>query len=385
MKGLLKYLSPFAPDQSGAQAVLYDLGGIIVISDAGGCTGNICGFDEPRWFGKKSRIFSAGLRDMDAILGRDDRLVEKLALALRQVGGKFAAVIGTPVPAVTATDYRALKSLATGKTRMTVIAVECKGTALYDEGAKSAWEEVFTTFSGKNPAERVKAEDDDENSTEKVKVEYDDENSTKEVKAEVADRKKIIGIIGMTPLDISLIDPTDFVAKIKNETKADEVYAYGMGAGTEEIEHAGEAELNLVVSPAGLSAARYLKKKYGTEFETGFPFFSEDEKSNFRKAAGKRVLVVHQQMAGNEIRKIIEETDGTTDVTCGTWFMSDSEYARKGDVRFETEEGFRDYVLGGSFDVIIGDPLFKRALKEFKGTYIEACHYAVSGYDQIAE
>ena len=78
MKGLRKVISPFAPDQSGASAVLYALGGILVICDAGGCAGNICGFDEPRWFTHKSAIFSAGLRDMDAILGRDDRLVEKL-------------------------------------------------------------------------------------------------------------------------------------------------------------------------------------------------------------------------------------------------------------------------------------------------------------------
>ena len=79
MKGLWKYISPFAPDDSGAAAVLYGLNGIVVICDAGGCAGNICGFDEPRWFsGKKSAVFSAGLRDMDAILGRDDRLVDKL-------------------------------------------------------------------------------------------------------------------------------------------------------------------------------------------------------------------------------------------------------------------------------------------------------------------
>ena len=42
MKGLYRYLSPFSPDQSGAVAVLYELGGIIVILDAGGCAGNIC-------------------------------------------------------------------------------------------------------------------------------------------------------------------------------------------------------------------------------------------------------------------------------------------------------------------------------------------------------
>ena len=112
MKGLRKYLTPFAPDQSGAVSVLYDLGGIIVICDAGGCTGNICGFDEPRWFETSSAVFSAGLRDMDAILGRDDKLVEKLAMAAEKIDANFAAIIGTPVPATIGTDYRALKRLA---------------------------------------------------------------------------------------------------------------------------------------------------------------------------------------------------------------------------------------------------------------------------------
>lgn len=99
MKGLWKYISPFAPDDSGAAAVLYGLNGIVVICDAGGCAGNICGFDEPRWFsGKKSAVFSAGLRDMDAILGRDDRLVDKLCQAAETIDADFAAIVGTPVP-----------------------------------------------------------------------------------------------------------------------------------------------------------------------------------------------------------------------------------------------------------------------------------------------
>ena len=41
MKGLWKYISPFAPDQSGACSVFYGLGGIVVIVDAGGCAGNV--------------------------------------------------------------------------------------------------------------------------------------------------------------------------------------------------------------------------------------------------------------------------------------------------------------------------------------------------------
>ena len=35
MRGLRKYLTPFAPDQSGAVSVLFELGGIVVICDAG--------------------------------------------------------------------------------------------------------------------------------------------------------------------------------------------------------------------------------------------------------------------------------------------------------------------------------------------------------------
>ena len=135
MKNLLKLLSPFAPDQSGAAAVLYELGGLMVICDAGGCAGNVCGFDEPRWFTKKSAVFSAGLRDMDAILGRDDRLIEKLSKACEQIRPAFTAIIGTPVPAVIATDMRALKRMAEKKTGLPCITAECTGTNYYDSGS----------------------------------------------------------------------------------------------------------------------------------------------------------------------------------------------------------------------------------------------------------
>ena len=62
-------------------------------------------------------MFSAGLRDMDAILGRDDRLVAKLVDAAEKVEAGFAAVIGTPVPAVIGTDYQALKRMCEKKNR----------------------------------------------------------------------------------------------------------------------------------------------------------------------------------------------------------------------------------------------------------------------------
>ena len=149
MKGLWKYLSPFAPDQSGACAVLYDLGGIIIICDAGGCAGNVCGFDEPRWFTDRSAIFSAGLRDMDAVFGRDEQLVDKLISAYDDLGGEaeFAAIVGTPVPAVIGTDYFALKRLAKKKSGLTIITVDTNGMELYDEGAAKAYMSIVEEFA----------------------------------------------------------------------------------------------------------------------------------------------------------------------------------------------------------------------------------------------
>ena len=100
MKGLRLYLPPFAPDTSGAASILYPASGSVVIIDAGGCAGNICGFDEPRWneLNSASAVFSAGLHDMDAIMGRDDKLIEKIELAAKQLNINFVALVSTPVP-----------------------------------------------------------------------------------------------------------------------------------------------------------------------------------------------------------------------------------------------------------------------------------------------
>ena len=147
VKGLHKIIYPFAPDQSGAASVLYELGGMIIICDAGGCAGNICGFDEPRWLQTKSAVFSAGLRDMDAILGRDDLMIEKIRKASEKLEAKFVAIIGTPVPATIATDYKALRRMAERRTGLPVITVDSNGALWYDSGIEKTYLECFRRFA----------------------------------------------------------------------------------------------------------------------------------------------------------------------------------------------------------------------------------------------
>ena len=74
------------------------------------------------------------LRDMDAILGRDDRLVAKLADAVTKLDAKFAAIIGTPVPAVIGTDYHALKRMTEKKVDLPILTVDTDGKSLISCG-----------------------------------------------------------------------------------------------------------------------------------------------------------------------------------------------------------------------------------------------------------
>lgn len=231
MRGLRKYLTPFAPDQSGAVSVLYELGGIIVICDAGGCAGNVCGFDEPRWFEQKSAVFSAGLRDMDAILGRDDRLVAKLVDAAEKVEAGFAAIVGTPVPAVIGTDHQALRRMCEKKTDLPVLAVNTNGMELYDAGERKAYLELFKAFTReKLPVEAGKT-----------------------------------GVLGMTPQDVSDLKAADKIRE-KFRTRGQRAVCYGMGDGLAEVKKVSSAEKNIVVSPAALECARYLEKTFGTPY-----------------------------------------------------------------------------------------------------------------------
>ena len=343
MRGLRKYLTPFAPDQSGAVSVLYELGGIIVICDAGGCTGNVCGFDEPRWFERKSAVFSAGLRDMDAILGRDDRLVAKLAdAAEKEVEAGFAAIIGTPVPAVIGTDYQALKRMCEKKMELSVLTVNTDGMELYDAGERKAYVELFKAFAKeKLPAESGR-----------------------------------IGILGMTPQDVSDLKAADKIRE-KFRIQGQKAVSYGMGDGLEKIKKASSAERNIVVSPAALECAKYLERTFGTPYEVGYPLV--DELIPDMDYAGKKVLVVHQQVIADAIREEVRKRGEGAEVTVASWFSMEKELLEEGDVSLRDEEDYIELAEKGGFDVIFADPCMKRMTPGFGGSFVDAVHFAVSG------
>ena len=354
VRGLWKGLTPFAPDQSGAASVFYELGGILVICDAGGCTGNVCGFDEPRWFGERSAIFSAGLRDMDAILGRDDRLVAKLTDAAEKIDANFAAVIGTPVPAVIATDYRALQRMCEKKTNLPILTVDTNGMELYDVGEEKAWLTLFKTFAGKDVASQKEASEEDDSS-----------------------KKMKIGVLGLTPHDVSDLKIEEKFRKSENENT--HYICYGMRASIDKVKTAGSADKNLVVAPAALETAKYLEEEFGTPYEVGYPFV--DELIPELDYERKKILIIHQQVIANAIRQEIRtrSDEQNTEVTVASWFMMKSELSEEGDLSLKEEMDYCKLVQNGNYDIVFADENMRGLVPGFKGTFVNIRHFAVSG------
>ena len=375
MKGLYRYLSPFSPDQSGAVAVLYELGGIIVILDAGGCAGNICGFDEPRWGHKQSAVYSAGIRDLDAILGRDERTIDKVGGAVEAVGNaNFIALIGTPVPAVVGTDLKALARMCEKKFGLPTLAIETYGMEYYDKGAEltymtlikalenGTFDSVFESQGLPKPSEFC----------EKLRREPPERDWF---------RVHTVGVLGATPLDLLGLDGAE-----RQRERISEVYTgaavktFGMDGGLFDLLTLFTADRHVVISPSGLKAARYLEKHYGIPFEAEYRIGNELLGGIYRAITDimlpseANVLALHQQMVGNQIREILP-----FQTTVGTFFELDPELAEPQDRKFTGEDEFLDFVKSGNFNVILGDPMYRMALKWWKGQFLPLPQYSVSG------
>lgn len=363
MKGLRLYLPPFAPDTSGAAAVLYPLGGMVVIVDAGGCAGNICGFDEPRWQdeGTKSAVFSAGLRDMDAIMGRDDKLIEKVRLACEEIDAHFIAFIGTPVPAVIGTDYRALTRMAKKATGLPAIAIDSDGTKLYDTGGGKALLALCRTFA--RPSDQAGASL--AGSAEGV---------------EGTESPATIGLLGLTPLDFSTGEARRLETALREEGWSS-VCRYDRL--TDFTQH--RCRKNLVVSPLGLPAARYLAAHCGIPYEIGLPPAFRNELLAAAAPllqdlpAESRVLIVHQQILANGLREALREAGHRGAITCATFFQQEAAWGQIGDAALTEEDEFQQFVADGHFAAIIGDPSLRRALPDWRGQFLPLPHFAIAG------
>ena len=203
-----------------------------------------------------------------------------------------------------------------------------------------------------------------------------------------------IGIIGATPLEFGGIYEEDFLKKYFVGKGFSKVVCYGTGDGLDAVREAAAAEKNIVVSPAGIAAAKYLQQKFGTPYELFcppeiIPEWKEKkeqiepqmqkeqpaESLDMREVSEKKILIVHQQVLANTLR----EEFISANINVASWFMMNKEQKKEQDILFKEEDDWITYIKENEYDIIIADPLLKKAVPFYKGEWYDLPHFAISG------
>lgn len=348
MKQLSLRLPPFAPDYSGVCSALFELGGMIVIHDACGCTGNYTGFDEPRWYGSKSEVYCSGLRQIDAILGDDEKLIGRIMQAAREMHPKFICITGSPVPMIIGTDFEGIAGEVEQRYGAPAFGFPTTGLKLYDEGAGNAFCALAKKFARKAQTQ-----------------------------------KGAVNLLGLTPLDFYVSDNAEDIKAAFKKRGYEVLSSYAMGTSLEDIEKSAEAQVNIVVSQSGLAVAKYFYDTYRIPYVAGLPvgekaseiFFSAVQQSmddglnrvltGKREQGKKRVLIMGERIASGAMRLCLEQDYGMDGIAVAGIFSPCGELMAEGDLQAVGEEEISG-ILNGGYDTIIADPMFKMLLKPSK-------------------
>ena len=384
MAKLCMTLPPFSPDYSGVCSTLFPWDTLTVIHDASGCTGNYTGYDEPRWFHSRAPIYCSGLREIDAILGDDEKLIQKVLYALEDVKPEMIALVGSPVPMVIGTDMEGIAAEIEDRTGIMAFGFDTTGIGYYPEGIAMVYKKVI---------QRVLEESDIEVETGKLSdCEILNKNNNVENGCEVTNS---VNILGATPIDFGKSNTLEELEQLLVDNGITINVSLWKKTTKQDITRLKQGACNIVVSHAGVELAKYMEKRYGIPYVTGLPYgekyteiwleelkntlitgISEKVQKDFISETNKSILVIGEQFQSDSIRKAIEAEYGINCDVAGICGWS-KEFAREQDRFLESEEEIEVLLNDEKYDLIIGDPLYKTLLHSEK-KYLEYPHYAVS-------
>ena len=250
MRQAYRILPVYTGDISGAASALFELGGMTVIHDPSGCNSTYNTHDELRWYDRDSLIFITGLRDVDAIMGNDDKLIHDVLQAAKEFRPAFISLTNSPVPWMNGTDFEGIASVIEGQTGIPVFYVPSNGMHDYVRGAGLAFERL---------ADRLVTDP-----------------GVKQEKPVMCRGR--INVLGVTPLDFTLQTYVDDLSARLTNAGWEINSLWAMGESLDRIKNAANADLNLVVSSSGMKAAALLNRQFGIPWTAGCPVDGFEEK-----------------------------------------------------------------------------------------------------------
>ena len=238
MRQIQTFTSTYTADVSGVPSALYELGGMSIMHDASGCNSTYNTHDEPRWYGSKSMVFITGLSEMEAIMGDDQKLVNDIIKAAKELKPRFIAIAGTPIPMITGCDIEANARVIESETGIPTFGINTNGMHSYVEGAGEALYHYAKAFVKKN----------------------------------VKKKNNSINILGATPIDFSVNGQIESIKRFLESNGIKVISNFALGCDINDMTTAGEASVNLVVSSVGIKVAEYLQNEFDTPYIVGVPY-----------------------------------------------------------------------------------------------------------------
>ncbi len=349
-------LPPFSPDYSGVASALFDLRCLSILHDASGCTGNYTSYDEPRWYGAKSPVMCSGLREIDAVLGDDEKLVNNTVQAARDLNVELISIIGSPVPMVIGADTIGIAREIENETNIPTFGFETTGTRYYDYGIALALEELAKKFM---------------------------RNKEKTIKPS-------INILGANMLDFSSFDELDSIKKIVSNLGFEIVSTMPLNLDFNSLKNSPSAWFNIVVTKSGFKLAKYMSEKFNQSYISYIPIGKNGKKIFENKlisllnnqevpidAQLKKnpdILIIGEQIRSNAIRDSISKND----CCVNTLFGLVEELKNDGDINLFCESEIIEAVNSNNYKTIIADPLILDLIENPKIKKVPIPHYVVS-------
>lgn len=356
-------LPPFSPDYSGVCSALFELGGLIVIHDASGCTGNYTGYDEPRFYGSKSLVYCSGLRELDAVMGNDEKFIRRICAAAADLKPEFICFLGSPVPMIIGTDLTGIAKEIEAVTGIPSFGFNTTGLNYYNKGLGDGWSAFVKRFL------------------------------VPEGRPEPVENG--INVLGLSPLDWSVNSNAEKLINILKEMGFQVVSKFAMNSSFEEVRRAGTARVNVVVAESGMQPARLLYESLGIPYVVGLPLGNfcrdnlealireamKDGKNRILEEADegeKRILILHEEVLARGLKTCLNRDYGVKGIQTASCFGRNLIPYQEQTLVLNSEREIADLLNQGGFDVVMADPLMKDLLHTGSVRWIDLPHVAIS-------
>lgn len=299
MKQSNRILSTYTADVSGVCSALYEMGGMTVMHDASGCNSTYNTHDEPRWYSMPSMVYISALTETEAVLGDDDKFINDLIDGVNSLHPRFCAIAGTPIPTMMGIDLPGIARLVERRTGIPAFGFKTTGMQSYAVDVSMALEAVAKRFCP-------------------------------DVSPKKPTGKPSVNLLGVTPLDFSVTGTVEAIRTLLTEHGYSVCSCWAMGSSWEELMQAGNADVNLVLSSAGLALAEFFREKYGTPYVVGIPMgeaFTAEYLAEIDKAAetgenrfpareakipaeGEYALIIGEAVWAASMRRAYEQATG---------------------------------------------------------------------------